>query len=440
MRIDRLKVGIHRGVIAAVLLLISSVVYSGPKIISWVTANGVRAMYVHAPQIPMVEIRVMFDAGAARDGRLPGLAMLVNKVSIMGAAGSNADRLAESFESIGAKQNQGVLRDSAWYSLRSLSEEKYLSRAVQTLAKIIHSPDFNKADLERERKRALIKLKRRQQSPKDVAKRALYKAVFGEHPYAAMPEGTMAGVKAIGRKDLVRFHKKYYVGRNAVVAVVGAVDEQRARKLVEQLTGKLPAGEPAPALPEVKPLTEARTIRIKHPSTQTHIFFGQTGVRRGDPDYFALYLANHALGGSGLVSRLGVEVREKRGLSYSVYSYFLPMRRKGLYIMGMQTKNDKADEGVQVMREVLAEYLAKGMTRKEFIASKKNITGGFALRIDSNNKVAEYLAMIAFYRLPTSWLDDFPARIQALTLEQANQAFRRYVDPAKMVTIIVGGK
>ncbi len=440
MHVDRMKTRLCTLLFAVGLSLASAVALSGPKIVSWVTSNGVRAMYVHAPQIPMVEIRVMFDAGAARDGRLPGLATLVNKISIMGAAGKTANQLAESFESVGAKQNQGALRDSAWYSLKSLSEEKYLSRAVQTLAKIVTSPDFNKADIERERKRALIKLKRKLQSPKHVAKRALYKAVFGQHPYAAMPDGTMAGVKAISRKDLVRFHKKYYVGRNAVVAVVGAVDEQRARKLVDQLTGKLPAGAPAPVLPPVKPLTEAKTIRINHPSTQTHILFGQTGVRRGHPDYFALYLANHVLGGNGLVSRLSEEVREKRGLAYSVYSYFLPMRRKGLYTMGMQTKNDKADEGVKVMRDVLADYLAKGMTKKEFIASKKNITGGFALRIDSNNKVAEYLAMIGFYRLPVTWLDDFPEKINALTLEQANQTFQRYVNPGKMVTVIVGGK
>jgi zinc protease len=160
---------------------------------------------------------------------------------------------------------------------------------------------------------------------------------------------------------------------------------------------------------------------------------------RGDPDYFALYVGNHALGGSGLVSRLSDEVREKRGLSYSVYSYFLPMARKGPFIMGMQTRNDQLDEGLKIMWKTLRDYLDKGMTQEELVDSRKNITGGFPLRIDSNSKILEYIAMIGFYNLPLTYLDDFNKNVETPTLERIRQAMRTRLHPDKMVTVIVGG-
>ncbi len=162
-------------------------------------------------------------------------------------------------------------------------------------------------------------------------------------------------------------------------------------------------------------------------------------MRRGDPDYFALYVGNHILGGSGLVSRLSEEMREKRGLSYSVYSYFLPMEQAGPYQMALQTRNDQADEALAVMRETLDQYLKEGPTGDELEAAKKNITGGFALRIDSNSKILDYLVVIGFYDLPLDYLKAFNDRIMAVTREQIIDAYRRRVLPDAMSTIIVGG-
>ena len=165
---------------------------------------------------------------------------------------------------------------------------------------------------------------------------------------------------------------------------------------------------------------------------------GQPGMHRGDPDYFVLYLGNHILGGSGLVSLLSEQVREQRGLSYSVYSYFSPMRRDGPFIAGAQTQNAKAGEAREVMRATLRRFIDEGPTEEELTAAKKNVTGGFPLRIASNAKIVEYLAVIGFYGLPLDYLDTFTDRIEAITAKQIQDAFRRRVHPERFVTVVVG--
>ncbi|HEC18260.1 MAG TPA: insulinase family protein, partial [Gammaproteobacteria bacterium] len=183
----------------------------------------------------------------------------------------------------------------------------------------------------------------------------------------------------------------------------------------------------------------ALEIRIPHPSAQTHILVGQPGMRRGDPDYFPLYVGNHMLGGSGLVARLAEEIREQRGLAYSTYSYFLPMRKKGPYTFGLQTKNESAEEALAVLRDTITRFIKEGPTAEELEASKKNITGGFPLRISSNKKIIDYIGMIGFYQLPMDYLDTFNERVMAVTLDDIKQAFQKRIHPDKMVTVMVGG-
>ena len=163
------------------------------------------------------------------------------------------------------------------------------------------------------------------------------------------------------------------------------------------------------------------------------------GVYRGDPDYFPLYVGNHVLGGSGLVSRLSEEVREQRGLSYSVSSYLSPMEQKGPYLFSLQTRNDQVDEALDVMRDTLEAFVEKGPTKDELVASKKNITGGYALRIDSNSKILSHLVMIGFYDMPLDYMDTFTGKVEAVTREQIMDAFKRRVFPDRMQTVIVGG-
>jgi len=193
-----------------------------------------------------------------------------------------------------------------------------------------------------------------------------------------------------------------------------------------------------PPLPEVPPLSAAIDERVEFPSSQAHLLLAQPGIKRGDKDYFTLYVGNHVFGGSGLVSILSEQIREKRGLSYSVYSYFMPMRQPGLFQLGLQTKNVQAEEALRVLRETLAKFVEEGPSAEQLEAAKQNITGGFPLRIASNSKIVEYLAVIGFYDLPLDYLDTFTAKIEAVSAEQIRDAFQRRIDPQRMVTVQVG--
>jgi zinc protease len=429
-----------RVALGALALLSALPVAAMAPIEHWQSANGARVYYVPAPELPMVDVQVVFNAGSARDGDRPGLAQLTHVLLDKGADGLSADAIAQRLEGVGARLGGDSLRDMSLLRLRSLSDPKYLQPAVEVFAKVIAKPDFNAVDIERERAGMLVALQHAQQQPDTVAEKAFYAALYGGHPYAVPPEGTVESLGALDRASLRAFHARYYVARNAVVAIVGALDRAAAERLAEAVTRLLPAGEPAPALPAVDDLPAAAERRIAHPSSQTHVLIGQPGMRRDDPDYFALYVGNHVLGGGGLVSRLSDEVREKRGLSYSVYSYFLPMAERGPFQLGLQTRNDQVDEAVRVLRETLAAYVAEGPTAAELKAAKNNITGGQALRIDSNRKILEYLAVIGFYDLPLDYLETFNGKVEAVTLEQVREVFRRRIQPERMLTVLVGGE
>lgn len=417
----------------------SSNVSANPDIQHWTTKNGARVYFVPAPELPIVDMRIIFNAGAARDGAEPGLSLLTNGLMAEGAGGLSADQLAEQFESIGAQFENSAQRDMAVLGLRTLSDKKVFDAAVKTLTTILTQPDFPKAAFERERSRLLTTLQRHKQSPGTLADEAFYKAVYDGHPYSNQPTGTEEGINDLTTEKLKAFYKKYYVGSNAVLAIVGDLARADAETLAETLMGKLPKGQPAADLPQVEPLTKGSEIRIDHPSAQTHILVGQPGMKRGDPDYFALYVGNHMLGGSGLVSRLAEEIREKRGLAYSTYSYFMPMRENGPYTVGLQTKNESAQEALDVLRQTLGKFIAKGPTAEELDASKKNITGGFPLRISSNKKIIDYIGMIGFYQLPLNYLDTFNAHVEAVTLDDIKKAFQKRIHLDKMVTVMVGG-
>ena len=411
---------------------------AAPQIQQWQTTNGARVFFVPAPEIPMLDAQVVFDAGSARDLTKPGIAVLTNGMLNEGAGDKNADAIAELFATLGARQGNSAERDMASFSLRSLTDPSKLQPAADLLALILKQPTFPQDAFARVQSNALVGLQAQKQSPDEITSEAFFKAVYGTHPYASDPSGNEVSVKALTVDDLKAFYKQYYVARNAVVAIVGAIDRSGAEKLANTLVGGLPEGAAAAKLPEVTSLTQATVVKLSHPSTQTHVMLGQPGIRRADPDYFALYLGNHILGGNGLVSRISDEIREKRGLSYSAYSYFMPMRDRGPYVLGLQTRTDKTDEAVKVLKDTLDKFVKDGPTAKELEAAKKNITGGFALRVDSNKKIADYLSLIGFYNLPLDYLDTFITRMNAVTLQQVKDAFKRRVDPSKLVTVVVG--
>ena len=419
-------------------MLASSTAAAIPQIQNWQTDKGTGVYFVETHELPIVDIRVIFDAGSARDGDNPGLAMLTNGLLDEGAGGLDADQISQGFDNIGANFGSSTDTDFATVNLRVVNEPEKLFAAINNLKLVITSPDFPEEAFERQKSRTLIGIRQKQQSPGDLASDAFYAAIYGDHPYAFPVEGTEASIQQISIEDIRKFQKKYYVAANAVIAIVGDLDRAGAEQLVDMLLADLPQGKKAKSLPVVKPLTRSKTIWIDYPSTQTHILVGQPGIRRDDPDLFPLYVGNHVLGGGGMVSRLFEQIREKRGLTYSTYSYFIPKRRAGPFVAGLQTRTDQADEALELLLEQLKAYVDDGPNETELDASKENLTGGFPLRIDSNADIMNYVAMIGFYGLPLDYLDTYNEKIMNVTVQDVKKAFQKKLSPDKMIRVLVG--
>jgi zinc protease len=421
------------------IFLLHTPVFAIPTIQHWETDNGARVYFVPAPELPMVDIEIVFDAGSARDGEQPGLATLTNDLLSEGAGEHSADEIAEHFDSLGAKISQTVDRDTATVRLRTLTDAELLQSALDMFALLVAKPTFEATAFNRTQQQTLTYLKYQQQLPSSTAEKAFYQAVFGDHPYAHLSEGTPASVASLTPEAAKAFHARYYVAKNAIVAIVGAVERKQAEQLAQKVVHLLPIGQPAPQLPSVASLTEAKTIHLDHPSTQTHILIGQPGVARGDPDYFTLYVGNYIFGGSGLVSRLSQAIREEQGLAYSVQSYFYPQRMAGAFEISLETGNEQTQRALQIINTLLHEFIKTGPTAEELKQAKQGITGRFPLRIKSNKNIIGYLSTIGFYQLPLDYLHTFNDKIEAVSLEMITDAFNRRIQLDKLVTITVGG-
>ncbi len=420
------------------LFFISSRALAVPDIQNWQSEKGADVFFVVANELPIVDIQIIFDAGSARNGDHAGLAALTNSLLDEGAAGLSADQISQGFDDLGANYGGSAGYDSASISLRSLSDPEILDPALENLARVLVKPDFPEDAFTRQKNRALIAIRNKLQSPGALARDAFFAEVFKGHPYAVPGSGTEESINAMQRRDVVDFHKRYYVSKNATIAIVGNLSKTQAREIVEKLLEELPVGKKQKPIPAVLTLEKPSVVQIDHPSIQTHILLGQTGMKRGDPDYFPLYVGNHVLGGGGMVSRLFAEIREKRGLSYSANSYFSPMRENGTFMASLQTRTDQVEEALTVLRDNLKIFIKHGPTEAELEASKKNITGGFPLRLDSNSKIIGYIGMIGFYGLPMNYLETFRAKVNAVTVDQIKNAFKRRLSPETFVTVMVG--
>lgn len=430
--------------LAALPLLLAAIcvgapAQAGPQIQRWETANGARVLFVPSHELPMLDVQVVFDAGGARDGDAPGLASLTSGLLFEGTGERSVDDIAHGFESLGAQYGAESMRDMAAVSLRTLADRETREPAVALFAEVLAQASFPEDAITRDRDNTLLALQLERQQPASVAARAFQAALYGDHPYAAMPIGTRDSVEAITADQIRAFKARYYVAANALIALVGDLSRAEAQAVSEHIAGGLDRGERAPGLAPVEPLAGPVQQSLDHPSQQTHILLGQPGLRRDDPDYFPLYVGNHILGGSGLVSRISQTIREQRGLAYSAYSYFAPMRESGPWTAGLQTRNDQAQEAIGLLRAVIGEFIAAGPTREELARAKSNITGGFPLRLDSNRKILEHLAMIGFYDLPDDYLDTFTSKVEKVTAREVREAFQQRLTPDRMVLVTVGG-
>jgi len=408
-----------------------------PKIQHWQAPSGAQVYFVENHDLPMLDVAVDFAAGSSFDtAEKAGLAGLTHGLLELGAEGMSEDDIARNLADIGAQMGGRFDADRSGMSLRTLSSAAERDQALDILARVLQRPLFPETVLAREKTRLIASLKEAETKPESIAGKAFGKAVFGAHPYGFSSE--VSSVEKIQRDDLETFYRAYYFAKAAVISIMGDVTRAEAEAIAQQLTVQLPQGGDAGNLPAVTMRIDASEQRIAHPATQSHILVGVPGMARNDPDYFPLYVGNYILGGGGFVSRLMNEVREKRGMAYNVYSYFVPTRLPGVFQVGLQTKKEQADEALKLVRATLREFIAKGPTAKELQAAKQNIIGGFPLRIDSNKKILEYLSVIGFYGLPLTYLDDFTDKVDKVTVAQIHDAFKRRINPDAMATVIVG--
>ena len=348
--------------LSCILLTFSQITLAAAKIEHWQTIGGSRVYYVHTEDLPMADIQVVFNAGSASDGQQFGLSALTADLLDTGAGKWNADEIAQRFESVGAQFGVSSSMDTTTVSLRTLTDKTLFDKALETMQVILTKPAFNQADFKREQRRTLSGLKQQEESPAALASIAFYNALYGTHPYAHPESGVIKTVSAFKAADIRHFYQKFYVADNAIVVIVGALSKQQAEQTAEQLLAGLPLGKRPGTLPDVAMPLKATQQHIEFPSSQTHVLVGLPGSYRKDPDYFNLYVGNHILGGSGLVSKLFDEIREKRGLAYSASSNFMPMLKPGPFLISLQTRNDQTAQALQVLNQTLADFINKGPT------------------------------------------------------------------------------
>lgn len=429
-------------------LLFLLVVFSFPQaalallpIQHWQTPHGARVYFIENRDIPMIDVSIDFRAGSAYDAddKL-GVASMTNRILQKGAEGMDEDTIARLLADVGAHMGGRFDSDRAGLSLRTLSSRAERDQALEVYLRTLHKPLFPADVLEREKRRLVSALKESDIQPGTIAARNFQRMVYGAHPYGQRGSGEIDSLEKLTRDDLHALYRRHYAARDAVIAIMGDMTRADAEALATRIAAGLPAGEPSAGIAPAVRQGKGATRFIAHHASQSHIVVGSVGIARDDPDYFPLFVGNHILGGGGFSSRISDEVRQKRGLAYSAYSYFSPMAQAGPFAIGMQTRKDQAKEALAVTFKTLREFIAEGPTAAELADAKKNLIGGFPLRIDSNRKIHEYLGVIGFYRLPLNYLDEFVPRVERVTLADIKGAFARHIDPDRMAVVVVGAE
>jgi zinc protease len=410
--------------------------------------KGTQAYLVQTQSLPMVDIEISIDAGDRYDpAAKSGLATVAGQLMNYGVKSDKGllteAQIADEIADLGANLGISVSGERAILRIRTLSRKDLRDRAVQLASAMLSAPTYDSKILAREKQRMTTALLESETKPESVLDRRFRKSVYGNYPLANSP--SVQTVANINATDLQQFHKQFYRADRMIVSIVGNVSSTEAAEIVQSLLKRVPqSGPPITKLPEferspVEPLAQ-REIIIPFDSQQAHIAMGMTAVTRSNPDYFPLLVGNYVLGGGGFVSRLMSEVREKRGLAYSVFSYFAPGKDVGIFQAGLQTKNDQATLALEVMSSTIAQFIANGPTQSELDAAKANLMNGYPLRIDNNRKLLDNVSSIAWNNLPLDTMDVWTKQVEAVSLEQVNAAFQKYLAMDRMKIVVLGAK
>jgi zinc protease len=410
--------------------------------------KSAQAYLVQTKALPMVDIEISIDAGDRYDPvAKSGLATVVGQLMNYGAKSEKGflseAQIADELADLGANLGVSVSGERAIMRIRTLSRKDLRDRAVQLASAMLSAPTYDAKILAREKQRMTTALLESETKPESVLDRRFRKSVYGNYPLANSP--TVQSIANISATDLQQFHKQFYRGDRMIVSIVGDVSKAEAAEIVQGLLQRVPQSGPAIAkLPEferspVEPLSQ-REVAIPFDSQQAHIAMGMTAVTRSNPDYFPLLVGNYVLGGGGFVSRLMSEVREKRGLAYSVFSYFAPGKDAGIFQAGLQTKNDQATLALDVLSTTIAQFIANGPTQSELDAAKANLVNGYPLRIDNNRKLLDNVSSIVWNNLPLDTMEVWARQVEAVSLEQVKAAFQKYLAMDRMKIVVLGAK
>ena len=412
------------------------------------TYKGAKAYLVQTKTLPMVDIEVSIDAGDRYDpAGKSGLADMTAGLMNYGARGEKGllseAQIADEIADLGANIGLSVGGERAILRIRTLSRKDLRDRAVQLASAMLSTPTYDSNILAREKQRTITSLLEAETKPDYVLERRFKKMIYGTYPLADSP--SVKSVGAITVSDLQKFHQQFYRGDRMIVSIVGDVDQAQANEIVQTLLNRIPRSGPAIApLPQlerspIEPLAQ-REVQIPFDSQQAHIAMGMTAVARNNPDYFPLLVGNYVLGGGGFVSRLMSEVREKRGLAYSVFSYFAPGKDTGTFQAGLQTKSDQGSLALEVMSDTIAKFIADGPTPSELAAAKANLVNGYPLRIDNNRKLLDNVSSIVWNDLPLETMEVWAKQVDAVTLNQVSAAFQKYLAMDRMKIVVLGAQ
>ncbi|MEY4495008.1 MAG: hypothetical protein RL744_72 [Pseudomonadota bacterium] len=410
--------------------------------------KSAQAYLVQTKALPMVDIEISIDAGDRYDPvAKSGLATVVGQLMNYGAKSEKGllteAQIADELADLGANLGVSVSGERAIMRIRTLSRKDLRDRAVQLVSAMLSAPTYDAKILAREKQRMTTALLESETKPESVLDRRFRKLVYGDYPLANSP--TVQTIANISATDLQQFHKQFYRGDRMIVSIVGDVSTAEAAEIVQGLLQRVPqSGSAIARLPDferspVEPLSQ-REVAIPFDSQQAHIAMGMTAVTRSNPDYFPLLVGNYVLGGGGFVSRLMSEVREKRGLAYSVFSYFAPGKDAGIFQAGLQTKNDQATLALDVLSTTIAQFVTNGPTQSELDAAKANLVNGYPLRIDNNRKLLDNVSSIAWNNLPLDTMEVWTRQVESVSLEQVKTAFQKYLAMDRMKIVVLGAK
>lgn len=406
------------------------------KIQEVTTPSGITVWLVEERSIPFTALELRFRGGTSLDAAgKRGATYLMTALLEEGAADLDARSYARALEALAASFSYDARDDAVSISARFLTENR--DEALALLRDTIHQPRFDQEAIDRVRAQVISGLKSDAKDPNEIASAALAGMAFGDHPYGSDGKGTLDSVSALKRDDIVDAHGGVFARDRLYVGAVGDISAEELGVLVDALLADLPeTGREIPGRIEVD-IQGGETV-IPFSTPQSVAMFGQRGIDRDDDDFFAAYVMNQILGAGGFESRLMTEVREKRGLTYGVYSYLAPKDLASVILGSVSSSNDRIAEAVQVIRDEWARMVNDGVTPKELQDAKTYLTGAYPLRFDGNSQIASILAGMQMQGLPIDYIATRNAQVEAVTLDDVNRVARELLDPANLHFVVVG--